>query len=429
MGARRLAVTVVAALMAATSCGAPDRPRIDVGSGFGGGSAGNTGSSGPAPPPVTWFDAVQPIVAKHCQGCHTAGGIAPFPLDDLAEAQKRHTLIAVTARARLMPPWMPDDACHPLIGNRRLTAGEILLIEEWSRQGATAGQARPPVMPPPPPPGLEWVDRELDAGVDYTPRPPAGKSDDYRCFLVDPALGEPAALVGYEIQPGVAGEVHHVVLFDATREAAEARDAAEDGPGWTCFGGPGTGSSRLLASWVPGSPITVHPGDTAIPLAPGAVMVMQVHYNTGGRTAVPDRTRVRLQFGRAPTRPAEMLPLVETTFRLPPRSSNVTTVATHQVRETRVLWGVQPHMHTLGRIIRLELVEPNGITSCLINIPRWQFHWQQLYFYEHPRGITLPAGSRVRLTCLWDNPEDRIVGWGEGTVDEMCAAVLYLTAP
>jgi hypothetical protein len=63
---------------------------------------------------------------------------------------------------------------------------------------------------------------------------------------------------------------------------------------------------------------------------------------------------------------------------------------------------------------------------CMIEIPKWQFHWQQMYFYKDD-GITLPKGTEVKYTCVWDNPSDRSVRFGEGTEDEMCIAFFYTT--
>ena len=36
----------------------------------------------------------------------------------------------------------------------------------------------------------------------YTPRPPNGGTDEYRCFLVDPGLRAPAFLTGSQFRPG-----------------------------------------------------------------------------------------------------------------------------------------------------------------------------------------------------------------------------------
>ena len=77
----------------------------------------------------------------------------------------------------------------------------------------------------------------------YTPSAPYGAgTDDYRCFLLDPELDRDAWLTGTQVLPGNPDVVHHVILFQVPPEqvaAAEAKDEAEDGEGWTCFGGTG----------------------------------------------------------------------------------------------------------------------------------------------------------------------------------------------
>ena len=85
---------------------------------------------------------------------------------------------------------------------------------------------------------------KLDPGAAYHPNPAV--TDDYHCFLVDPGLGATRDLVGFDIHPGAPASVHHVLLFAVAPEliaAAEAKDAAEPGVGWTCFGATGIGAA------------------------------------------------------------------------------------------------------------------------------------------------------------------------------------------
>ena len=90
-----------------------------------------------------------------------------------------------------------------------------------------------------------------------------------------------------------------------------------------------------------------------------------------------------------------------------------------------VLYGTSMHMHLLGKSTSM-LVSGKP----LVNIPRWDFHWQQGYQLITPMNLT---GSDVLiLQCEWDNSAanqpviggqkqvPRDVTWGEGTLDEMC---------
>ena len=85
-----------------------------------------------------------------------------------------------------------------------------------------------------------------------------------------------------------------------------------------------------------------------------------------------------------------------------------------------------PHMHTLGDTIRMEKIagDPDD-DACMGDVPRWDFHWQELAFYEEP--LTLTPQDAVALTCTWDTSDrTETTTFGEGTQDEMCVAFLYV---
>jgi len=420
-------LVVVGTVAVLTGCGSSEPPvgnPPDAGPGGGSPDAGpGGGDSGVPGRTLTWYRDVLPIVQAQCQECHAAGGIAPFPLGTYAEARQMHESMASAAAGRRMPPWMPDDSCVSYTGTRRLSQAEIDTLVTWSSTGAAEGD---PADAPPPPVGsggLPWVDMTLDAGADYTPR--SNVPDDYRCFIVDPALTQDRDAIGYDIIPGVRSQVHHVILYIASRTTAQSKDASEAGLGWTCYGGPGTSSSKMLGGWVPGSGATRFPVNTGIRLQASEVLVMQVHYNTSQRLPQADRTVTKLQFSAQPVQSlATFVQVLNSRFIIPPNLQGYSATATMNAQANARVYGVLPHMHTLGRSIRVE----NTTTGqCFVNIPRWDFHWQQLYFFSQPIQVT--AQSTLKLTCTWDNYSSRTITWGEGTEDEMCLNYFYVTVP
>ena len=86
-------------------------------------------------------------------------------------------------------------------------------------------------------------------------------------------------------------------------------------------------------------------------------------------------------------------------------------------------------MHLLGRSIRVELNPGTDRARVLLDIPRWDFHWQGAYTLAEP--VVAERGDTVRVTCRHDatlrDGEPRYVVWGEGTTDEMCLGVLQVT--
>jgi hypothetical protein len=91
-----------------------------------------------------------------------------------------------------------------------------------------------------------------------------------------------------------------------------------------------------------------------------------------------------------------------------------------------------PHMHLLGRDMRLVATTPSGDKHDLIWIQDWDFNWQDVYHYRQP--LFFPAGTRVDLVSHFDNSSENPanphnppipIGWGEKTTDEMCIGFLY----
>lgn len=402
-----------------------------------GGEADGSAPDADAPDPreITWYRDVVPVVQSRCVGCHHESGVAPFSMESYESAAPWAHAMAYAVFTGYMPPWPPHGDCQSYLDARVLSDREISMITRWAAAGAPAGE--PSDAPPPQPPkALDRVDVEADPGVDYTPT----RTDDYRCFAVDLGLARREQVVGLEIVPGVPWMVHHVVLFQANAAQAESADALDPGPGWSCFGGPGVAAtsatdSLTIGAWAPGTPVARYPEGTGVDLALGNVVVMQVHYHLdGSRPAAPDRTTIRMKLADQPVTSAYVLSIYDYSFAIPPRdpASSQTTY------ESAVRWpltlsgtlhGVFPHMHLLGRTIELTYSPPgSSARTCLADIPVWDFHWQQFYFYDST-GIRLEAGGALDLRCQWHRPPagGRTVYWGEGSDDEMCIVGLYLT--
>ncbi len=375
---------------------------------------------------ITWNKDVLPIVQSACQGCHTDGGIAPFTLKTYADAKQYATMIKSEVENRLMPPWLPKAGCGEFVDDRHLNDDQIAIFTKWVETGSAEGDPADAPSVGTKQQGLASVDATLMPKSVYTPiGDPSDpkKLDDYHCFVVDPALTKDKYLVGFEVLPGVTREVHHVLLYPATK--ADVMKASNNQPdaGWTCFGGPGTGGSAILGGWVPGMVANKFPAGTGIQMKTDDLIVMQVHYNLLNGPPAPDRTTIKLDYADAPVaKPATMLPILDAKFVIPPKTTDHTDTVPLKVPVDVHIRGVLPHMHTLGKQISLKIDD-----ACLIDIPKWDFHWQQSYYFTNPDGILVKAGQTATLSCTWSNPGSTEVRWGESTTDEMCLSYVYLT--
>jgi mono/diheme cytochrome c family protein len=252
-----------------------------------------------------------------------------------------------------------------------------------------------------------------------------------------------------------------------------------------------TSNVGYIGAWTPGSSTVNYPDGTGVLLKPGDQIIVQMHYNMtteASKTAV-DRTKARVYFApqgekRRGIRPFVTVAPVEiacpnghvdargdgcnrdaaydrvmdyqeanltqvlrdgllTTFCKQPlerykrnRTGVTTSSCEFQLGSDRTVFGVQGHMHLLGKSIRVE-TNPDDPKRrrVVLDIPRWDFHWQSGYWLKEPFDIN--KGDAVRVTCTHDNTAQnqpwidgkqqtpRYMVWGEGTTDEMCIAALY----
>lgn len=369
---------------------------------------------------VTWYRDVKPILTQRCEGCHTPHGIGPFTLSSYEDAKAHAAAIADSVQSRRMPPWMPSADCQQFSPERRLSQQEIDQVVAWAKNGAPRGNPTDDKPVPPLKVSLDNPSATLDWGSPYTPS--TVKPDDYHCFLIDPQLQKDQDLVAYEFVPDQRHEVHHALIFSAPMADAQAKDAATPGLGWPCTGSSDVKNAELVATWVPGETFTEFPTGTGIRIAKGKALIAQLHYNTRHGVS-PDRSTLKLRYAERPVpNRASILPVANTSFVIGPKQQGATAVASSGPLPVPIkVWGVFPHMHELGRTGTIVAGD-----RCMIEIPKWQFHWQQMYFYKND-GITVPKGTEVKYTCVWDNPTDRTVRFGEGTEDEMCIAFFYTT--
>jgi Copper type II ascorbate-dependent monooxygenase, C-terminal domain len=383
-------------------------------------------SEGPRPPP-TYSEDVAPILVNNCVSCHRTGGIAPFSLLSYDDARRHAGAIKASTATRSMPPFNLDNsgACNTYVEARWLSDAQIATLGAWVDGGTPVGDPAKPPLPPPPLTSLDRVDLTLDMGTPYTPN--ASREDDYRCFVIDPGLQQKKFITGFQIHPGEARMVHHLTLFALDTPEAEQQAAALEtagaGHGYECFGDARVPSRWLVGSG-PGGGALLLPEGTGLPMLAGRKTVLQMHYNRLNGT-FPDRTTIDLRLASSVRHEALVVRLADLSLYLPPQQPEVIQSTTLPVPEAATLWGLWPHMHTLGSKLDVTLSH-EGKERCLARVPRWDFHWQGFADYTTP--IHVEAGDAMKITCTYDTRgRATATSWGQGTEDEMCVAFFYIT--
>ncbi len=120
---------------------------------------------------------------------------------------------------------------------------------------------------------------------------------------------------------------------------------------------------------------------------------------------------------------------------IPAGESRYSRATTYRLPRDVIMTGIVPHMNLLGKSMTVTARLPDGTEKQLIDIPEWNYNWQDEYYYERP--FPLLAGTVLRVEAVFDNsaenpsnpssPPQRVT-WGEETTDEMLFCFFLLTA-
>jgi mono/diheme cytochrome c family protein len=388
------------------------------------------------PESPTYAGQVAAILQKRCLECHRSGQVGPFPLRTYAQAHKRAADIASVVSNRQMPPWKAAPQAYPRFKfDRSLSATDIATVVEWAEAGAPEGD--PSRVPPPPEFSENWKvgtpDLVLEMPADF--EVPAKGPDIYRCFVIPTSLDENRYISAIEYRPGNRRVVHHMLGYVDTTGEGRKRDEADPGQGYMCFGGgAGIKPQGDLGGWAPGNEPSVLPEGVGRPLPKGSDVVVQVHYHPRGKPEV-DRSRIGIRFSKVPVKQTMYWSYVaQPDLTIPANNPNVEVQTSWTIPVDVEMLSVMPHMHQIGRKMRIWATLPDGRDIGLVRVDDWDFNWQNTYDFAKP--LALPKGSIVKIAAHYDNtaanPRNpnsppKIVQWGEATTDEMCVGILSLT--
>jgi hypothetical protein len=285
--------------------------------------------------------------------------------------------------------------------------------------------------------------------------------DHFRAVVMPTKLTEDKMIVAYEVKPGNPRIVHHTInYFDITGQArkkeAEERarkkspDETDRGPGYTAEMGIGftpliPGGIGGIGGWTPGLRGFRLPEGTGYALPKGSDVVVQMHYHRDGKPQT-DRTKIGLYFAKdakaLQTLKILVVPgLVSPTdgfkgFGTIPAGKAEFVVRGRVVAEHEcTIYSVLPHMHMLGKTVKVTMTPPGGTEQVLVDIPEWDYNWQESYFFKEP--IAVKPGTVFDVTAVFDNSASnpnnpfsppRPVTRGDQTTNEMLFGFIRATS-
>ncbi len=383
-----------------------------------------------------WAEQIAPILYTRCTHCHNPNGLAGTSFLDYSDVYNFRFNIKYQVENKIMPPWPGDPNYRHYAEERVLKPSEIEAIQKWVDGGAPEGdKSKAPVKP-------VYSNAVKIGSYDLKIKIPtytstADGSDIYRCFSLPANLTADKFVTAIEIVPGNPKIVHHVLVFQDTTDVTDKLDKADPLPGYTNFGGTGSGASILLAPYVPGAEPITFPSGTGVKLYKNARIILQIHYPAGSHT---EKDSSYVVFRYAPTknlREVYIAPLLEHRNisngpLVIPKDEVKTFYQSFTSPVNATLLSVMPHMHLIGKSTKVFVKQANGDTIPLVRIKDWDFAWQQQYKFQYLQKLS--TGDKIQSIVTYDNTVNnpkqpnnppRAVFAGEATTSEMMLTFFY----
>jgi peroxiredoxin/mono/diheme cytochrome c family protein len=403
---------------------------------------------------VTYHRDVLPILQEHCQQCHRPGEVGPFSLMTYTQAVNWASDIKEYTRDRKMPPWKPVESV-PFHNDRRLSEKDIKTLAAWVDADTPEGDPKDAPRPKTFSDGWQLGKPDLVLTVPEDMTIGAAGKDLFRVFVLPTGLTEDKYVVAIEVRPGNTRVLHHTLNFFDTKgrgrelekkekDRAREKDEPDHGPGYSASMGvgflpPGDGTFGGLSGWAPGQLGRVLPDGAGWSLPKGSDLLIQAHYHRTGRVE-RDRISIGLHFAKTPPKKLYKGTVLPGNGRypylltIPKNDSNYKVTGTIWMKEDVTLYSVMPHMHMLGRKVKVTMTPPDGKPQTLIRIDDWEYNWQETYWLKTP--LKVKSGTRFDVEAFYDNSDKnpnnpfnppRTIRFGEETTNEMCFVFFGMT--
>jgi peroxiredoxin len=358
---------------------------------------------------ITYSRQVARILRDRCVACHRDGEIAPFSLATYAQAAGWAGMIDEVVQGGRMPPWHASPEYGSFSNEARLSVEEKRTIAAWVAAGTPEGDPHDLPEPAHYVEGWRIPAPDLVIALPRTVKIPAEGTMPYQNFMVDPKLKQDVWVKASQVRSGNPSVVHHLVVFVIPPGSRGSEQSID-----------------FLAGYAPGMPPRILPEGTARLVPAGSRLMFQVHYTPRGIPQT-DRSEIGLVFADPKTIRKEMTAIaaINMKLRIPPGAADYAAEADHRFDQDTILYSLLPHMHLRGKSFRFEAVFPDGRREVLLDVPRYEFDWQNVYVLSRPK--LMPEGSVLRCLARYDNSDGNLsnpdpgatVTWGEQTRNEM----------
>ena len=348
----------------------------------------------------TFADDAAQLFYDNCATCHNPNGIAPFSIMSYGDVTANAGVIYDAIAQKTMPPWPPQESYVGFSHSRALEETERTLLLDWMTAGMPEGNPASTPAPPVFNSGSLLGTGDLEVQIPtYMSKATIG-SDDYVCFSIPSGLLQTRTIKAMEVIPGNPEIVHHCLIY-----IDETGNYPTDTTSGVCNGPT---NATLVGGYTPGSTPLIFPNGNGLKLGmdleANSNIVFAMHYPEGSYGQFDD-TKVIFHFYdelESGIRQVSADPIIQNwSFLLSPEQFTSVDASYGNIPINISLLSIFPHMHLLGKSIKSYALDPANDTIRLINIPAWDFHWQDFYIFKNL--VRIPANSVIHGEGVYDN--------------------------
>jgi Copper type II ascorbate-dependent monooxygenase, C-terminal domain len=395
----------------------------DAGASTGGGTTGggNTGGGTDS----AWCKA-KAVIDTRCTSCHDGKGTAgtPYGLTSYADLTKDAAgfpgkKVYERVGVRIHGDKAQAEGKTPMPPQNNMTAEQVGAIDTWiaggaqqgadptctSTAGATDGgvsnNGRPPsIWDPSICDAIYTIKANDGAGGKYKVPYSASAPDQYGKIYFDAPWGsETVQIINQRPITDNAKVLHHWILYDVA--------------------GP------FITGWAPGDnerqPLPDNVG-MKVPSGAGSMYLDMHWYNTTGAPA-EDASGVELCVVKGanlrPNSSTITMGFSSLAISIPPQATNhsIKGSCTVQAQQPIHLMTASPHAHKLARHMKFSITKKNGSVVTMLDSP---FTFGEQASYPLEPEVIVENGDIINTECIYSNPGNATVTFGEKNGDEMC---------
>ncbi|MEO5683824.1 MAG: cytochrome c [Chitinophagaceae bacterium] len=368
---------------------------------------------------ITYYKDIAPLVEAKCASCHKPGDSGPFSLLNYEDVAKRASFIKEVVQSRYMPPWKPDNHYVSFANDRSLNDNEIELIAKWVDNKMPKGKE---------PAGI--TRKNTAASTRYLRKPDlvlkmadtfhvtGDNLERFIIFKIPFELKDSANVEAIEFFSNNKKLVHHTNFaihpvvdenIDIQKTAPFVNLSDNDRRKYEQYL-PYRKEITYYGGWIPGASYESYPAAFGWVMPKRGVILLTVHY---APSATDERSfsGINLFFTKTPVkRKVKVISFgsggigerqIDPPFFLKANEEKKFTLEVTNPNEDQSILYVWPHMHLLGKEFKAYVTTPAGDTVRLVNIPAWDFRWQEIYRFKQLVKVT--KGSVIHMECVYDN--------------------------